>query len=77
VRSDIEIAGVETGEHLVAADAGTSLARTLAELARIDGTHATKPVCGLCGQRVITLDKHGLCSKVSNTHRAEREAGAA
>jgi hypothetical protein len=77
MRSDIEIAGVETGEHLEAADAGTSLARTLAELDRIDGTHATKPVCGLCGQRVNTLDKFGLCSKVSNAHRIEREVGAA
>jgi hypothetical protein len=59
------------------ADVGTSLTRTLAELARIDGTHTTLPVCGLCGQRVNTLDKFGLCSKVSNAHRAEREVGAA
>jgi hypothetical protein len=58
-------------------DTETPLARTLAELDRIDGTHATLPVCGLCGQRVNTLDKYGLCSKVSNAHRTEREVGAA
>ncbi|MEO7018375.1 MAG: hypothetical protein ABI067_17845 [Leifsonia sp.] len=56
---------------------GTSLTRTLTALERIDETHAAKPVCGLCGQRVNTLDKFGLCSKVSNTHRIERKVGAA
>jgi hypothetical protein len=63
-------------DEIEVADGG-SLARTLAELARIDGTHTSKPVCGLCGQRVNTLDKFGLCSKVSNAHRIEREVGAA
>lgn len=74
MRSDIEIAGVETGSHLEAKDENSSLARTLAELERIDRANETKPACGLCGQRVNALDKFGLCSKISDSHRFEREA---
>jgi hypothetical protein len=77
MRSDIEIAGVETGEHLETTNEETSLSRTLAEMEQIEETHAGLPSCGLCGQHVNRLDEFGLCSKVSNTHRIEREVGAA
>lgn len=73
MRSDIQIAGVESGEHLDAQDKNTSLARTLAELARIDRMHADAPQCWLCGQRTNTPDKFGLCSKITPDHIAERQ----
>lgn len=56
---------------------------TLAALAEIDARQADAPTCALCGQRVIKLDKFGLCSKVKGEHdewradaRADAKAGA-
>ncbi|MCC2030638.1 hypothetical protein [Microbacterium allomyrinae] len=46
-------------------------------MARIDRTHTGYPVCGLCGQRVIKLDRFGLCSKVSQPHQDDRAAARA
>jgi hypothetical protein len=36
--------------------------------ARIDHAHAGYPQCALCGQRVIKLDRFGLCSKDKGEH---------
>jgi hypothetical protein len=72
MRSDIEMLGVETGEHL-ATDEEASLARTRAALDLIGDTHAHKPTCVLCGQRANSLDRFGLCAKVSGTHLRYRE----
>lgn len=43
-----------------------------AEMARIDRFHADLPKCTLCGQRCNRLDTFGLCSKVTETHKARR-----
>lgn len=44
-------------------------ARVAAELAAIDMSHEGKPTCALCGQRCNSLDRAGLCSKVSEAHK--------
>lgn len=40
----------------------------------IDASHAHLPQCWLpaCQQRVLSVDKYGLCSKTSEPHREER-----
>lgn len=52
------------------------------EMARIDRAQAHYPQCALCGQRATSLDRFGLCSKVSDPHkewragvRADEKAG--
>lgn len=44
-------------------------------LARIDEAHAAAgfPTCALCGQRTLTLDEFGLCSKNRGEHHEWRE----
>lgn len=75
MRSDVEMAGVETGVHLEAKDTDSSLARALLELERIDEANASKPKCTLCGQSVNRLDGFGLCSKVTPAHERRRAPG--
>jgi hypothetical protein len=48
-------------------------ARTKTALDLIDDTHAHKPTCVLCGQRANSLDRFGLCTKVSASHLRYRE----
>lgn len=71
MRADVEMQGVESGEHLEAKP--DSLTRTLAALTRIDRLHADAPACWLCGQKTNTPDKFGLCSKITPSHVAERQ----
>ena len=40
-----------------------------AAMERCDLIQTGYPVCALCGQRAIHLDRFGLCSKVSQTHQ--------
>lgn len=56
---------------------------TRAALAGIDVAQSAWPVCRLCGQRTVKLDRFGLCSKTSKPHqewraevRADMKAGA-
>lgn len=44
-------------------------ARAQVELDRIDVKQAGHPTCALCGQRAATLDRFGLCRKVSDPHK--------
>lgn len=39
---------------------------------RIDQAQARLPRCALCGQRAVTLDRFGLCSKSKGEHAAWR-----
>ena len=41
----------------------------LDDIARI---HTLYPKCSLCGQHAIQLDKFGLCSKISDSHKTWR-----
>lgn len=41
----------------------------LDDIARI---HTLHPKCALCGQHAVTLDRFGLCSKTSDSHKAWR-----
>jgi len=43
-----------------------------AALAAIDTSHAHLPTCALCGQRCLKRDRYGLCSKVTEAHKAWR-----
>ncbi|UPL13039.1 hypothetical protein [Microbacterium galbinum] len=45
---------------------------TLEQLRIVDMVHESKPACRLCGQITNGLDRFGLCSKVSPTHREWR-----
>jgi hypothetical protein len=54
----------------VQTEEGRALAQ--AALADIDRLHTLHPACALCGQRSITLDRYGLCSKVSDSHKTWR-----
>lgn len=45
---------------------------TLERLRIVDMIHEGKPACRLCGQTVNHLDKFGLCSKVSDSHKEWR-----
>ncbi|MBQ9916907.1 MAG: hypothetical protein IJO71_06870 [Microbacterium sp.] len=40
--------------------------------ARIDRTQGDYPRCKGCGQRVLALDAAGLCSRVTESHKAYR-----
>lgn len=40
--------------------------------ARIDRMQGDYPKCKICGQRVFALDGAGLCSKVTDDHKANR-----
>jgi hypothetical protein len=53
-------------------DEEASRIRGLAALAELGEKHATYLACTLCGQHVIKLDAHGLCSKVTDAHKAAR-----
>jgi hypothetical protein len=44
----------------------------VANMARIDKIQAGYPECALCGQRTIKLDRFGLCSRISEPHKAWR-----
>ncbi|WP_205814376.1 hypothetical protein [Microbacterium sp. K35] len=49
-----------------------SRAVTLEQLRIVDMIHEGKPACRLCGQITNSLDRFGLCSKVSPAHREWR-----
>lgn len=42
------------------------------ELRNLDAIHEGKPTCKLCGQVVNQLDRFGLCSKISTSHKEWR-----
>ncbi|TDL43858.1 hypothetical protein [Microbacterium oleivorans] len=47
--------------------------RVIAEaMARADRMQADLPRCRLCGHRALRLDAFGLCSKISESHKAAR-----
>ena len=50
-----------------------SRARVEKRLREIDQAHLAYPSCWLCGQRARNLDEFGLCSKISEPHKAERK----
>lgn len=50
-----------------------SRARVQKRLREIDLQQVNQPKCWLCGQGAPKLDDFGLCSKVSVTHRQERD----
>jgi hypothetical protein len=54
-------------------DQAASDARGLAALAALDETFERLPACRLCGQRVNKLDEYGLCSRISDSHKAARK----
>jgi hypothetical protein len=62
---------MSTDDEWVLDDAARARAKAALDL--IDEAHAHKPTCVLCGQRANSLDRFGLCSKVSGTHRRYRE----
>ena len=44
--------------------------------ARIEERQSRLPTCGLCGERTLRLDKHGLCPRITDAHQAERKRGS-
>lgn len=55
-----------------AADWKSDREAVLEQLRIVDMIHEGKPACRLCGQLTNGLDRFGLCSKISPTHREWR-----
>jgi hypothetical protein len=55
-------------------DEAASVVRGLEELSVIAERHADPryPACALCGQKCVTVDRWGLCSKITKAHQELR-----